>query len=174
MKSFPLIGRWQRNIHAFKKSYTSVPLLDFLKFNKHDAKEEIKEKLDWKDYGGKHFESVFTRFYQGYILPNKFHVDKRKAHLSNLIFSGQSTKDDALTELKKPIYSGEQLAIDKPFVLKKLGFTEADFDKYLATTPVDHAKYGNLKSLGDDFPLLKLLRPIKNIFTRHGSTHYSG
>ncbi len=174
LKSFPLIGRWQRNIHAFKKSYTSVPLLNYLHYNKDEAKQEITDKLDWKDYGGKHFESVFTRFYQGYILPNKFHVDKRKAHLSNLIFSGQITKEDALNELSKPIYSAEQLAIDKPFVLKKLGFTEAEFDKYLATPPVDHGKYGNLKSLGDDFPVLKLLRPIKNIFTRHGSTHYNG
>lgn len=173
LRSFPLIGRWQRNIHALKRLYTSVALLNYLEYNKEAAKQEIIKKLNWNDYGGKHYESVFTRFYQGYILPVKFHVDKRKAHLSNLIFSGQMTKQAAIEELQTPIYSPEQLAIDKPFVLKKLGFTDADFDDYLSQPPVDHAKYGNLKSLGEEFPILRVISPIKNLFTRHGSTNYT-
>ena len=63
-------------------------------YNKEEAKALIADKLKWKDYGGKHYESVFTRFYQGYILPEKFKVDKRKAHLSTLICSEQISKED--------------------------------------------------------------------------------
>jgi hypothetical protein len=71
---------------------------------KSEAKKAIIEELGWRDYGGKHYESVFTRFYQGYILAKKFNIDKRKAHLSNLIFSGQITKQEALEELALPAY----------------------------------------------------------------------
>jgi hypothetical protein len=59
-----------------------------------------------RDYGGKHYESIWTRFYQGYILPVKYKIDKRKAHLSDLIYGGQITKEEALAELKSPIYDG--------------------------------------------------------------------
>jgi N-acetyl sugar amidotransferase len=166
LRSFPLITRWQRNIHAFRKMYETVTLLNYVDYNKKEAKKEIIEKLDWKDYGGKHYESVFTRFYQGYILPVKFKVDKRKSHLSNLIFSRQITKETAVEELKKPIYDPAQLAIDKPFVLKKLGFTEEQFCAYLAGPVNDHAMFGNTKPLTEDFPILKFLKPVKNLFIR--------
>jgi N-acetyl sugar amidotransferase len=163
LKTFPLISRWKRNIHAMRRSYYTITLLNYMDYNKGEAKKEIMEKLDWKDYGGKHYESVFTRFYQGYILPVKFKVDKRKSHLSNLIFSQQITKEKALEELKKPIYPPEQLAIDKPFVLKKLGFTDEQFEAYLAAPSVDHSIYGNTKTLTQDFPILKFLLPVKKL-----------
>lgn len=167
LKTFPVIGRWTRNVHAIKRSYKTVTLLNYVNYDKKRAKEVIKKELDWKDYGGKHYESIFTRFYQGYILPIKFKVDKRKAHLSNLIFSGQITKPEALEELAKPIYPPEQLAIDKPFVLKKLGFSETEFDKYLNTPGTDHAIYGTSKTLTEEYPILKVFRPIKNLLTKH-------
>ena len=120
-----------------------IPLLNYLNYNKKKTKAIITSQLDWKDYGGKHYESLFTRFYQGYILPQKFGVDKRKAHLSNLIFSGQLTKQEALEEMKKPIYPEEQLLTDKKFVLKKLGFSEQAFADYLKADPVPHDFYSN-------------------------------
>ncbi|MFN5629276.1 MAG: N-acetyl sugar amidotransferase [Bacteroidota bacterium] len=122
-------------------SYTSIALLNDLDYNKSKVKEIIKKELDWSDYGGKHYESVFTRFYQGHILPEKFHVDKRKAHLSNLIFSGQLTKEQAIEEIKKPIYPKGMLEIDKTFVLKKLGFSDLEFSEYLAKEAVPHEYY---------------------------------
>ena len=77
-----------------------------MEYNKKEALEVIKKELDWQDYGGKHFESIFTRFYQGYILPNKFNVDKRRAHLSNLVLSGQISRDEALAEMGKSALFG--------------------------------------------------------------------
>ncbi len=166
LKSFPVINRWKKNIHDSRNSYTSIPFLNYIEYNKAREKEEIIEKLNWIDYGGKHYESVFTRFYQGYILPLKFKVDKRKAHLSNLIFSGQITKEDAINELKTPIYPFEQQVVDKEFVLKKLGFTEEAFQEYMDRPVVDHNVYGSSKSLSDDYPILKLLKPIKRLFIK--------
>jgi N-acetyl sugar amidotransferase len=166
LKSYPQISRVKRNLHFFKKSYESIPLLNFLDYDKKKAKEEIIRELNWTDYGGKHYESVFTRFYQGYILPNKFKVDKRKAHLSNLIFSGQITKAEAIAELEQPIYSDKQLAVDKPFVLKKLGFTEAEFDAYIKAAPVGHDAYGSTRPLSEDYPLLKILKPLKKLLKK--------
>lgn len=166
LKTFPIIGRWKRNVHAIRRSYTTVTLLNYVEYLKKDAKAEIIKVLDWKDYGGKHYESVFTRFYQGYILPVKFKVDKRKSHLSNLIFSGQMTKEEALKELAKPIYPSEQLAIDKPFVLKKLGFTEEEFDEYMSKPGVSHELYGNTRTLTQDFPILKLFKPFKSLLVK--------
>jgi N-acetyl sugar amidotransferase len=128
-----------------KGSYQSVPLLNYLRYDKTEAKKTIINELGWRDYGGKHYESVFTRFYQGYILPNKFKVDKRKAHLSNLIFAGQLTKQEALKELGEPIYPSELLQVDKPFVLKKLGMTETEFDEYINAKAVPHDTYGGGK-----------------------------
>ncbi len=83
----------------------------------------IKKELDWRDYGGKHYESQFTKFYQAYILPEKFHIDKRKAHLSTLICSGQMTRSEALLEMEKPLYDPAQLKSDKEYVMKKFGLS---------------------------------------------------
>lgn len=166
LKSYPLQSRSQRLVQQLKKSYTSVPLLNYLVYDKTKAKQEIIQELGWRDYGGKHYESVFTRFYQGYILPEKFKVDKRKAHLSNLIFANQMTKAEALEELQKPIYPLEQLAEDKPFVLKKLGFSESEFEAYLAAPPIPHSHYGRSKPLTEDYPILKIFRPLKNLLNQ--------
>ena len=136
------------------KRLQSVPLLHCMDYHKPTAKKEIQAELNWRDYGGKHYESVFTRFYQGYILPEKFGVDKRKAHLSNLIFSGQMTKEEAQKELQSPIYPQEQLELDFPFVLKKLGFTEETFYNYIDGRWRPHSEFGYTRSIKRDIPLL--------------------
>ena len=86
-----------------------------------NAREIINKEFNWQDYGGKHYENVFTRFYQGYILPNKFNVDKRKSHLSMLICSNQITKKDAEEEIdkKNPPYSSDLLKRDDKIFFKK-------------------------------------------------------
>jgi hypothetical protein len=140
IKNYPATFKNERFISP-AGSYTSIPLLNYLDYNKAKVKELIKTELNWSDYGGKHYESVFTRFYQGYILPVKFNADKRKAHLSNLIFSGQITKEQAQEEIKKPIYPHGMLEIDKTFVLKKLGFSEQEFSEYLKKDAVPHEFY---------------------------------
>lgn len=118
-----------------------VSLLDYVEYDKSKAKEEIIGKLGWRDYGGKHHESLFTKFYQARILPEKFKIDKRKAHLSTLICSGQIKREEALLELQKPLYDTVKLKEDQEFVLKKLGFTEDWFNEYMRRPPVPHLAY---------------------------------
>ena len=91
-------------------------------YNKDRAKAELMKSVNWRDYGGKHHESMFTKFYQNYILPTKFKIDKRKAHLSNLICSNQISREDALQELKESLYDPRQLAGDKEYVVKDLSY----------------------------------------------------
>jgi len=155
LKSYPLMSPIRRRIVARTKPFQSWPILNYIPYDKKEAKKTIIEKLSWRDYGGKHYESVFTRFYQGYILPEKFKVDKRKAHLSNIIFSGQITKQEALEELKQPIYPAELFATDYEFAIKKLGFTDDQFQAYLKDPAVPHSNYAMSISLFDEIPALK-------------------
>jgi hypothetical protein len=94
-------------------------------------------------------------------IPKTFGIDKRKAHLSNLIFSGQLSKQEALRELEEPIYPETQLKEDYDFVLKKLGFTHEAFEDYLAQPAVPHSAYGLAKPYSEYFPVLKLLKPFR-------------
>lgn len=159
LKKFPLLNSFMK----FKMQWSgiqSVALLNYFPYVKADVKETITRELQWRDYGGKHYESVFTRFYQGYILPEKFGVDKRKAHLSNLICSGQITKEAALAELAKPSYPEELRKTDYEFVLKKLGLTPQEFETIMQLPVKKHTDYPVDADIYQRFPVLRLFRPI--------------
>ncbi|HMO76131.1 MAG TPA: N-acetyl sugar amidotransferase [Sphingopyxis sp.] len=142
LKKLPALGVWQRAWYQLVRGVHSEPVLDLVDYDKAAAKELLIRELDWVDYGGKHYESLFTRFYQGYILPHKFGVDKRKAHLSNLILSGQMTREEALRELQQPTYDEVLQERDKAYVRKKLGFTESEFEAVLTLPNQRHEIYG--------------------------------
>lgn len=163
LKTYPIMSPIRRRLVARLKPFHSWPLLNYVDYNKEMVKKLISLELGWRDYGGKHYESVFTRFYQGYILPNKFKVDKRKAHLSNLIFSHQLTKEEALKELVKPIYPIHLLQTDKEFVCKKLGISREELQIYINTPAKMHSEYALSISLFDEYPILK---PFKFIFKK--------
>lgn len=159
LKTFPLFSsmlKWRIEWSGIR----SVSLLDLMVYNKKLVKEQIEKELNWRDYGGKHYESVFTRFYQGYILPVKFGVDKRRAHLSNLICSGQITRHEALEELKKPIYPPDLFKQDFQFILKKLGLSEDEFKKIIELPVKKHSDYPTEGNIYDRLPVLRVLRPF--------------
>lgn len=129
LKEYQTVSFFKRKIYyPYFKKFKIIRLLDFLPYMKDEAKEIIKNELNWRDYGGKHHESKFTKFFQAYWLPAKFGFDKRKAHLSSLIVSGQITREEALNELKKPLYDKDELQEDKEFVSKKLGISLEEFE----------------------------------------------
>ncbi len=105
--------------------------LNFMPYKKQDAMKELEESYGWVYYGAKHWESRFTKFFQGYYLPTRFGYDKRKAHLSSLIVAGEITRDQALKEMEKPIYPADELDEDKNYIIKKLGLGENEFEKLL-------------------------------------------
>lgn len=142
LKNFPKLGYFERYFYDKVVRIRRIDLLDFVPYDKEKAKRILIEELGWRDYGYKHYESIFTRFYQGYILPRKFHIDKRKAHLSNLICSGQMTKEEALAELKKDSYPLEQQKADKEYVAKKLGLSEQQFEILMGLPARSHDDFG--------------------------------
>lgn len=164
LKKLPALGVWHQAFYQLVLGIERIKILDYIDYNKSAVKEIIKSELGWKDYGGKHYESIFTRFYQGYILPKKFGIDKRKAHLSNLILSGQLTKKMALEELSKPPLDAQLATNDKSYVAKKLGFTEEEFEGILSLPNVNHHVYGNDKDDREKyFKMMKLLKPLTRL-----------
>ena len=111
--------------------------LNLLPYNKEEAIRILEKDYGWRYYGGKHYESRWTRFFQAYYLPYKFGYDKRKAHLSSLVVSGQMSRADALEALKAPLYDPKLLAEDKLFIAKKLGLSLAEFET-LVDQPAHH------------------------------------
>ncbi len=161
LKKLPALGVWEFAYYQLLKRIERISLLDFMEYNKQDAKMLIQRELNWVDYGGKHYESVFTRFYQGYILPYKYKIDKRKAHLSNLILSDQISREEALVELKSPSLSEELVKSDKEYMAKKLGFTISEFEALLNLPNVEHRYYGTDRSQRKFyFFIMKLLKPF--------------
>lgn len=163
LKTFPFMDAKVKRYYQQMLGVQSVSILNYLDYNKKHVKDLIQKELGWRDYGGKHYESIWTRFYQGYILPTKFNVDKRKAHLSDLIFGGQITKAEALEELNKPIYDAAQQKMDFEFVLKKLGFTREEFDALMKMPPHSHYDFDYEMPLDQRYPLLK---PVKFIYRK--------
>jgi hypothetical protein len=105
LRTFPRLSWW-----AYRKSLRSlvtVDVLNYVDYVKRDAKARLERELGWRDYGGKHFESIYTRFYQGCMLPRKFGYDKRKTHLSSLVCAGQIGRDEALAQLAGGPYPPE-------------------------------------------------------------------
>ncbi|MGB0370663.1 MAG: N-acetyl sugar amidotransferase [Opitutales bacterium] len=129
---------WKRLIRRVRW----ISFLDYFVYNKDEAISVLKDQHGYKPYPYKHYESVFTRFYQGYILPKKFNVDKRKVHLSTLVMTQQMSREAAIELLKQSPYSSEhQQKVDYEFVLKKLGFTKEEFEEYIQAPAVSHREY---------------------------------
>lgn len=137
----------------------SVPLLYYTDYIKSDVIARLENEIDWQDYGGKHFENIYTRFYQGYVLPYKFGIDKRKAHLSNLVFSKQISLQDALNEYNSNNYSQSMMKSDFEFIAKKLDFSIEEFEDLLNQKNIPHEFYGT------DSKRRELLFKLLNIFT---------
>lgn len=150
IKSYPFIGTLDLMKYILFNKVKWISFLDYFDYKKDDAIEILRKKYNFKPYPYKHYESVFTRFYQGYILPRKFGVDKRKLHYSTLIISKQLNRSHALKELEESPYpSKEMLEIDKEYFLKKINWTEKKFDNYLNKPEKSHLSYPSEKKLYD-------------------------
>lgn len=157
LKNYPVVTFWKYYIYyPYIKEMNVVRPLNFIPYGKGSAIRELERDYDWHYYGGKHWESRFTKFFQGYYLPTRFGYDKRKAHLSSLIVSGEITRDEALAEMEKPIYPPEELDADRAFVLEKLQITQEEFGEMLAAREV-------AKGIPTNKALKRLGLRVKNI-----------
>ncbi len=147
-KTFPMFGTYEFIYYELFKKIKWILFPDYFDYKKNEALEEIIKKCDFRPYPYKHYESVFTRFYQAYILPKKFGVDKRKIHLSNLIVSNQLSRKNALAKMQGLTYpSIEDEMKDINYFLKKMKWDNKRLEKYLNESEVKHDFYPSEKKL---------------------------
>ncbi|MEN6348206.1 MAG: N-acetyl sugar amidotransferase [Syntrophomonas sp.] len=144
LHSFPHRSLFEDTWNRFVIKIQFIELLNYLNYDKEKAKETIKSELKWKDYGRKHGESHYTRIFQEYILPAKFGYDKRRAHYSSLIMSGQMTRQQALTMLQEPLYlNNEVLEQDINYLVNKFGISRDEFQVIMNSPPKNYWDYDN-------------------------------
>lgn len=141
LKDFPHYSVYKRIYWNRVKMLKMYSILDYIEYDKEKAKKFLIEKLGWRDYGGKHHESIYTKFFQAYILPTKFGYDKRRAHLTSMILAGQITREESLKELEKPLYDEKELQEHLIYVPKKLGISKEEFEKIMNTPPRKYEEF---------------------------------
>jgi N-acetyl sugar amidotransferase len=132
LKDYTTVSFFKKYIYyPYFKKFKIIRPLDLWDYNKDEAKQIIMDKINWRDYGGKHHESRFTKFFQAHWLPTKFGYDKRRAHLASLIVSGQISREDALKEMEKSLYDLKELEEDMEFLSKKMGLSVEEFKEIM-------------------------------------------
>jgi N-acetyl sugar amidotransferase len=147
MKSYPYLTTFDYVRYLLVGGIRWVPVLNYVPYVKADAKRTLMEELGWRDYGGKHYESVFTRFFHADYLPTKFGYDLRKSYNSALVCSGQITREEALAELANPPSPKDQREQDRVYVLKKLGLSKDEFLNIVESPNKTYRDYPNSDAL---------------------------
>lgn len=160
IKTFPLLTLGKRFKYQILKKIKIFQPLNYIHYNKEEVKDFLIKEYGWEPYKGKHGESIFTFFYQSYILPKKFKIDKRRAHLSALVCGGQITREEALKELEFPVYPEEDLRNDKEFVMRKFGISEDKFDEMMNSPIRPHEDFKS------NDKRLRRIRKIYKMLTR--------
>jgi hypothetical protein len=124
-----------------------VAPLNFIHYRKADAMQLLADKFGWQTYPQKHFESRFTKFYEGYWLPVKFGYDTRKVQYSSLILTGQMSRGDALERLSQPPYDKETIAQDFEYVATKLGISIEELQGYMNSSSKSHKDYKSQQNI---------------------------
>jgi N-acetyl sugar amidotransferase len=164
LKTFPRISLTTFAINTLFRGIRTVPILNYIDYNRPKVVKLLVDRLGWRPYPGKHYESIFTRFFQGYILPRKFNVDKRRPHLATLVAAGDISRDDALNQLSKDPYEGSDLESDLEYFLKKFDLTRAQFEVYMREPIRQHREFKTNAWFFDGLPFVK--RIAKQIATR--------
>lgn len=150
LKTFPMVGILKNRV--FYKHFIGmrrVYPLDYVIYDKARAESFLHEKYGWTKYANKHYENVFTRFYEGYYLPYKFGFDTRRDVYSTQILAGTMTREEALQKLKENPYDTDQILEDKEYIAKKMGISVSEFDSIIAgdnKSPMDYKNsFGMIK-----------------------------
>ena len=142
LQTFPTYSLFDYTFYwPYVKKIKIVKMLNYQDYDKQQAKQFLMDKFGWRDYGGKHYESRFTKFFQSYYLPRKFGFDKRRAHVASLVVSGQMTRSAALASLESPPYVEAEAAADSAFIAKKLGIQREELEGIIAAPPKTYRDY---------------------------------
>lgn len=139
IKKYPTLSLWDAWMGL--PGVTKINLLNDVPYSKTEAIDLLAREFGWEYYGGKHFESRFTKYFQSVYLPRKFGFDKRRAHLSCLVLNGEMTREQALEELAAPPYPEDQQREDEAYILKKLDIDPAEWQRILNAPPTPDDAY---------------------------------
>jgi N-acetyl sugar amidotransferase len=132
MDSYPFSPILRHKVYLkYIRQIQVIKPLDNLKYIKEDALKLLAEEYGWTPYPQKHFESRFTKFFEGFWLPERFGFDTRRVQFSSLILTGQLLRTEALEKLKNPAYSKESIKDEFNYVAKKIGITSSELEEYL-------------------------------------------
>lgn len=144
LKSFPLASIFKYRIYyKYVKGISVIKPLDYIPFEKEKAMQFLEKEFGWQRYAQKHYESRFTRFYEGYWMPKKFGFDIRLAHYSSLILTNQMTREEALKKVSILPYDEEAIKEDFEYVATKLGFTVEEFKEIMNGKNKTYRDYKN-------------------------------
>jgi len=148
MKTFPFSSAFYHKLYLrYFRNIRVIKPLNYINYIKKDAMQLMSNLYNWKPYPQKHFESRFTRFFEGYWLPTRFNFDMRRVDLSSLILTNQMTREQALEELKKPPYDPELINQDFYYIAKKLNIDSADLKKFHEMPKKYWRDYKNLNNI---------------------------
>ena len=135
LKKYPHMGLIQYAQFRYFGIINKVNLLNYIDYSKSKAIDILGKEFGWQYYGGKHFESRFTKFFQSYYLPKKFGYDKKRAHLSSLIVSGEITRNEAIKEMEDDsVYTEDEMLQDRDYILKRLDSSLKEWDSIMCRT----------------------------------------
>ena len=143
VKLFPNFSYLSEIYYKFIKGIRIIYLLNYISYNKTEAMKVLEKELGWKYYGGKHYESRFTKFVQSYLLPKKFDLDYRKATFSSQICAGELSREQALKELKESLYSESDIDKDKEYIAKKLSVSKEELNRIIDLPGKYYNEYPN-------------------------------
>lgn len=142
LKTFPLCNIFTYKIfYKYFKNLKIIQILDFISFNKQEAIDILQKKYGWINYSHKHYESRFTKFFEGYWLRKKFNIDVRKVHFSSLILNKQLDREEAIKMLKKNPYDETEILNEINFIKSKLNISDTDYQSYFNTSPKSFKDY---------------------------------
>jgi N-acetyl sugar amidotransferase len=142
LRNFPQMSYFDYGVrYQLLRRMSVAKPLDLIAYTKADAMLILERELGWRYYGGKHYESRFTKFFQAWYLPVKWGYDKRLAHLSSLIVSGQISRDDALREFEEGALPHAEVEADKDYMANKLALTREEFDALMRLPNQPHSTF---------------------------------
>jgi len=131
METYPFSPIFKHKFYLrYIKGVKVIKPLNYMPYIKEDALKELQEVYGWKPYPQKHFESRFTKFYEGYWLPERFGFDTRRVQYSSLILTGQLSREEALEKMKKPAYDPETIEEEFNYIATKIGITPEKLREY--------------------------------------------
>lgn len=150
LKKLPMCGMFKYRIYyPIFKGMKVVKFLNLIPYLKEDVITTLEKEFGWERYKNKHYESRFTRFYEGYWLIKKFGYDKRKAHFSSLILTGQLDREEALRIIAEPPYPEEEALEDMRILCEDMGISVSDFEKLMRMNNKSYRDYRNTAGMID-------------------------